>query len=279
MSVPNATRAPSLAPSPRSSRAAIRRIRSIGRAELLLLWRNRLALFNALLLPVGIVGFLASANIGDAGGLSSNAFLTTGLLGFVLLSVVYYNLVSTYVARREELVLKRLRTGEITDAEILLGTASPAIVIAVGQIVLFVGAGAAFMGLPVPVNAPILLLGAIAGVGVFVLLAAASATFTHTVEMAQITTLPILVVCMVGSGVAVPLQVLPEPVAEVLRFLPLTPTVDLMRLGWLGTTGEGAPKDFVGVLGAAAVPTGILAAWMALSVVAVRRWFRWEPRR
>jgi ABC-2 type transport system permease protein len=84
---------------------------------------------------------------------------------------------------------------------------------------------------------------------------------------------------MVGSGVMVPLQVLPGPVAGVLRFLPLTPAVDLMRLGWLGTTGDGAPKDLLGVLGAAAGPAAILAVWVALSVVAVRRWFRWEPRR
>jgi ABC-2 type transport system permease protein len=279
MSVPIATRGSRVAPARRPTRAAIRRIRSIGRAELLLFWRNRTALFNALLLPVAIVGAIASANLDAGGGLSSNALLVTGLLGFVLLGVVYYNLVSTYVARREELVLKRLRVGEVTDVEILAGTACPAIVIAVAQIVLSVGAGAVFLGLPGPVNAPVLALGALGGVVLFVVLAVVSSTFTRTVEMAQITTLPVLVACMLGSGLVLPLEVLPGPVAGVLRFLPLTPAVDLMRLGWLGTTGGGTPKDFVGVLGAAAVPAAILAAWVALGVLAVRRWFRWEPRR
>jgi ABC-2 type transport system permease protein len=84
---------------------------------------------------------------------------------------------------------------------------------------------------------------------------------------------------MLGAGVAIPLGLLPGPLAEVLRFLPLTPAVDLMRLGWLGTTGEGAPKGFLGVLGAAAVPAATLVVWVALGVVAVLRWFRWEPRR
>jgi ABC-2 type transport system permease protein len=263
----------------RPTLASVRRIRSIGRAELLLFWRNRTALFNALLLPVAMVGVVASANIDDSHGLSGNALLIIGLLGLVLVSVVYYNLVSTYVARREELVLKRLRTGELTDTEILLGTASPAIAIALAQIVLGIGTGALFLGLPVPVNAPVLALGALGGVGVFVLLAAASATFTRTVEMAQVTTLPVLAACAFGSGLMLPLEVLPGPVASVMRFLPLTPAVDLMRLGWLGTTGEGASKDFVGVLGAAALPVGILAVWVVVGVVAVRYWFRWEPRR
>jgi ABC-2 type transport system permease protein len=259
--------------------APIRRIRSIGRAELLLFWRNRTALFNALLLPVVTIGAVSLANVGEGGGLTSNAALEAGLLGFVLLSVIYYNLVSTYVARREELVLKRLRVGEITDAEILGGTASPAVVIAITQILLFVAAGAVFLGLPVPVNLPVLALGALGGAGVFVVLAAASSAFTRTVEMAQITTLPVLFACFFGSGMVLPLDALPAPLANVLRLLPLTPPMDLMRLGWLGTADTGAPKDFVGVLEAAILPTVTLAVWAAIGVVAVARWFRWEPRR
>jgi len=266
-----------------SGAAVIRRTRSIGRAELLLFWRNRTALFNALLVPVLIIGVVAMATVDSGadrdGELRSNALVTTGMLGFVLVGVVYYNLVTTYVARREELVLKRLRVGEVTDVEILAGTASPAIAIAAAQIVLFVVAGAAFLGLPVPVNVPVLILGAMGGVGVFVILAVASSAFTRTVELAQITTLPVLVVCMFGSGMVIPLEALPEPAADVVRLLPLTPAVELMRLGWLGTAGEDAPRDFVGVLGVATAPAMTLALWAALGVAAVRRWFRWEPRR
>lgn len=266
-----------------SGTAAMRRIRAIGRAELLLFWRNRMALFNALLMPVLVIGLIAIATAGSDAGrdgeLRGNALMTTGMLGFVLVSVVYYNLVTTYVARREELVLKRLRVGEITDVEILAGTASPAIAIAAAQIVLFIAAGAAFLGLPVPVNAPVLILGAMGGVGVFVILAVASSVFTRTVELAQITTLPVLILCLFGSGLVIPLDLLPEPGADLARLLPLTPAVELMRLGWLGTAGEGAPRDFVGVLGVATAPAMTLALWAALGVAAVRRWFRWEPRR
>jgi ABC-2 type transport system permease protein len=253
-------------------------IRSIGQAELVLFWRNRTALFNALVLPIAIILPITSIKF-DGDALSHNAFLITSLLGFVMLAPVYYNLVTTFVARREELVLKRLRVGELSDTEILAGTASSAIVIALTQIVLFIGAGAVLLDLPIPVNAPVLLLGIVGGVALFALLAAVSAAYTRTVEMAQVTSLPVLMACIIGSGLMVPLTTLPDVVANALRLLPLTPVLDLLRLGWVGTTGEAAPRDFAGVLGSAAAPVAVLAVWTVLGAVAVRRWFRWEPRR
>nr|MDT0657412.1 ABC transporter permease [Micromonospora sp. DSM 115978] len=259
--------------------AAGRRVIGLGRAELTLLLRNRTAVFTALALPLGTAGLLAAVTPPDGDHLSSTAFLFTAVIGFLLLYVVYYNLVTTFVARREELVFKRLRTGETTDAEILLGAAVPALAVAVLQTVLAVVAGALLVGLPVPVNLPIMIVGLLAGCAVFVLLAAASTAFTRNVEMAQISTMPVLLVSMVGSGVVLPLEVLPDPVADGLRLLPLTPVLDLVRLGWLGTTGADAPRDFIGALGAAAVPAAIVAGWLVVGVMAVRRWFRWEPRR
>lgn len=258
--------------------AAARRIRSLALAELRLLLRNRTALFSAFVLPLAMVGLIASIELEDS-ELSTNAFLITSLLSFVLLVAVYYNLVTTYVARREELVLKRLRAGELTDREILAGVAVPGIAVALAQCVLAAVAGAVFLGLPVPVNAVLVVVALAGGIVVFVLLAAASAAFTRTTELAQVTTLPILLGCMWGSGVVLPLDMMPEHVADVLRVLPLTPVVDLLRLGWAGTTGSAAPADFMGVLEPAAAPAGLLAVWLVLGTVAVRRWFRWEPRR
>jgi ABC-2 type transport system permease protein len=248
-------------------------MRHLAAAELLLLVRNRMAMFNAVLLPLLVIGLLAGA--GDTGDTGATARMVTGLLGFVLLGVLYYTLVSTYVARREDLVLKRLRVGVLTDPEILIGTAGPATAVALGQVTLFVAAGAVFAGLPVPANAAVLLVGVIGGAAVFVLLAAASAAFTRTVELAQITTLPVLLVSFIGAEFALPMDALPPAVAQTLRLLPLGPTLDLVRLGWLGSPGQ----DTLGVLGEAAAPVGLLAAWTVLGWLAVRRWFRWEPRR
>jgi len=90
--------------------------------------------------------------------------------------------------------------------------------------------------------------------------------------------LPVLVVSMIGSGVAGSLDSLPDALATVCRMLPLTPVLDLVRLGWLGTTGADAPRDFTGVLVEARQPAVIILLWLAIGVSAIRRWFRWDTR-
>ncbi|MFB7132935.1 ABC transporter permease [Streptomyces sp. NPDC056237] len=248
------------------------RLNALGRAELTLLARNRTAVFVALLVPVAMVVAMKSTldqvDLGGTGLTVAGAALSGGI-GMVLMQVVYMNLVAAYVARREELVLKRLRTGEVTDREILVGTALPSIALALGQAVLVVLAGAAFFGVGAPKRPELLVAGLLSGVVLLAALAAATSALTRTVQTAQITTLPLFLVSMTGSGLFVPLEVLPDRVASVCELLPVTGVMTLVRAGWLG----GA--DGHGLLGA-----GLTAlAWTVLAVFAVQRWFRWEPRR
>ncbi|MET8758508.1 ABC transporter permease [Lentzea sp. NPDC004782] len=231
---------------------------AVGQAELKLFWRNKTALFNSLILPLLLVPALMAA---DADGVP----LVIGLTGFVLLMAVYYNLVTTFVARREELVLKRLRVGELMDPEILLGASLPSVVVALGQMTLFAVIVGVMTGIDLPSRPWFLLVGVVGGVIVFMLLAAASSAFTRTVEMAQVTSLPVLMACVLGSGLFFPVSVLPDSVGTVLRLLPLSPVLDLLRAGW-----DGGP-----VLR----PMIVLALWIGLGTYAVRRWFRWDPRR
>ncbi|MDT0345036.1 ABC transporter permease [Streptomyces litchfieldiae] len=250
---------------------ARRRMRALGRAEMTLLLRNRTALFVALLMPVGMVGmsWSSSRELDLAGtGLSRGEAVLTGGVGLVLVMVVYLGLVPTYVARREERVLKRLRTGELTDAEIMAGTALPAAALAVAQCVVLVASGSVVLDVAAPRQVPLLIVGLVMGVVLLTACAAATASFTRTVESAQITGLPLLMVSVVGSGLYVPLEVLPDRVADVCRLLPLTAVVELIKGGWLGGL------DGTGLLRA----LGLAVAWTALAVFAVRRWFRWEPR-
>ncbi|BBH70327.1 transport permease protein [Actinoplanes sp. OR16] len=255
------------------------RIRSIGAAELRLFGRNRTALFSALAMPVILTAAIATSGLAEVDSTSSTALVVTSLLGFVLLAAVYYNLVTTYVARREERVLKRLRAGELGDAAILTGIAAPMVAVALGQMVAFVVGGAVLLGLPVPVNLPLLLAGALGGIVVFVLLAALSAVFTRTAESAQVTTLPVLLGCLLASMLYPVLDDAPAAVTAVLKAMPLSPVVDLMRLGWLGTTGEAAPLGFTALFAEALLPLAITAGWIVAGLAGVRRAFRWEPRR
>ncbi|WP_052852611.1 ABC transporter permease [Streptomyces avicenniae] len=248
------------------------RMAALARAEVTLLIRNRTALFTALgMPPVMIVSArttLDRAGIPAETGLSTAEVLLTGGIVTVLALVVYTTLVAAYVSRREELVLKRLRTGEVRDPEILGATALPAVVIALLQILLLVALGTALWDGQLPERPDLMLAGVALGTVMTAALAAATAAVTRTVESAQVTALPLLVVAFAGSGIAVPLEVFPSGVADVLRVLPLAPIVDLVRGGWVGGL------DSAGTLRA----LGTALAWTVVSVLAVRRWFRWEPR-
>lgn len=248
------------------------RLGALARAEVTLFVRNKAMLVTALLLPLAMIfstkASLQNVDLGGT-GLSITEVALTGGIGMVLLMVVYMNLTSAYTARREELVLKRLRTGEVADREILAGTALPAAALALVQCVLMVAAGVAVLDVSAPQRPELLVLGVLVGIGLMAALAAASAGFTRTVESAQISILPMLLVSSLGSGLFVPLEALPDKVAMVCEMLPMTGVVTLVRGGWLGGMSSG---DLM--------MAGLNAlVWSALAVFAVKRWFRWEPRR
>ncbi|WP_138735989.1 ABC transporter permease [Modestobacter excelsi] len=258
--------------------SARRRVLALSSAEIRLLLRNRTAVVNSVLGPVlllGTVGAIAVSNGLDLDGPG----LTASAIGIALIMVTYYNLVTTFVARREELVLQRMRTGELTDGEIVLGTAVPTLLVTVVQI-LVVGVGAAVLGRwSAPVDVVLPLLALLGGGALMVVLAAATTSFTRTVEAAQFTTLPLVFAATSLSGLLVPLSGLPEPVARVFRLLPLNPVIELSRLGLVGETWGGHAVDTAGAWAAAPVPLALLAGWLVVGAVVARRVFRWAPRR
>ncbi|MFF4899524.1 ABC transporter permease [Streptomyces sp. NPDC001068] len=252
--------------------ASRRRLSALGRAELLLLGRNRGAVLTALLVPLALP-FSVRPVIDQPGlkaqDLNVGTLMLTAATGFSFLFAVYTSLVSAYVARREELVLKRLRSGEAADAEILAGTALPALCLGLAQaLVLSVGC-AVLLDAGAPEAPYLTLLGLLLGLLLSAALAALTSAVTRTTESAQVTALPLVFVSMLGSGIAVPVDILPERVARVCEFLPLSPAVRLVRAGWTGELGAGQATG--------TVLTAL--AWTLVAVFAVRRWFRWEPRR
>jgi ABC-2 type transport system permease protein len=187
-----------------------RRIVALARAEALLLRRNPMALFNAFVVPAALVLFVRSGLPPDSAERLSGATIVTSLTAFTLLSVVYLNFVTALVARREVLVLKRLRTGESSDAEILAGTAAPAVAIAWGQILIGLVAAVTVFGLRMPTNPALVVAAIMLGTAVFGLLAGVSTVLTRTVEMAQVITMPVLLAWLLLSGLMFPLMEYPS---------------------------------------------------------------------
>ncbi|MFI9774466.1 ABC transporter permease [Streptomyces sp. NPDC051956] len=248
------------------------RMRALARAELTLIGRSKGTLFTAvfvpLVLPFSVRSSIDSMDLKGA-GLTVGSVLLPSAIGFSLLFAVYSALVGVYAARREELVLKRLRTGELRDAEILAGAAVPSVAIGLAQSLVLVAACTAFLDVGAPQAPYYAVLGLLLGLVMWPALAAVTASFSKSVESAQVAAMPLLLLSMLGSGTVVPLEVMPDRLASVCELLPLTPVITLVRGAW---TGDLSAYDALG-----AVATAV--AWTVLAVFAVRRWFRWEPRR
>ena len=253
-------------------RSSARRVGALARAEAILLRRYPMGLLNALVVPVTMVLVVRNAAPADAPARGTAGFtIVAALVAFSLLLAVYYNLVTALVARREGLVLKRLRTGETSDAEILTGVATPAVAIAWAQSLAGVVAALLAFGLPAPVNPILAGAGILGGTAVFVLLATASTAITRTVEMAQVTTMPVLLVPMVLSGLFVPLDEFPAVVQRVADLTPLTAVLQLLRLGLEETAPDGSAVGFAASFGHGLSPLLVLAAWTAAAAWATRR--------
>ena len=246
-----------------------RRVAALARAELRLLVRNRTALFNALALPPMTVAlFAALGTVGDGGAPAATATLLLNLLTFMALAfVVYYNLTVAFVARREELVLKRYLVGECSRGEILVGTAVPAVVVALAQTVLGIVAVSVFLAPPAFVNPLLVVVAVLGGAAMLTLLAAATSGLSRTVESAQLTTLPPLIVAIPFAGLFGAPGASSGVLDTIGTFTPLRPITDLMLLGAGGIDGDGVDRarrarlPAVDAVGAAAVthPRGRLA--------------------
>ncbi|WP_413253560.1 ABC transporter permease [Streptomyces mirabilis] len=248
------------------------RMAALARAELTLLGRSKAtlaaAVFMPLLLPFSLRSTVDQMDLKGT-GLSVGSVIVPSSVGFSLLFAVYSPLVSVYAARREELVLKRLRTGELRDAEILAGAALPSVAIGLVQCLVLTVACAALLDVGAPRAPHLAVLGLLLGLAMWPPLAAITANFSKSVEGAQVATMPLMLVSLFGSGTFFPLQLMPDQLASACELLPLTPVITLMRGGW---TGDLSAHDTLGALGTA-------VAWTVFAVFAVRRWFRWEPRR
>jgi len=245
-----------------------RRLAALTRANAVLLVRNRLTFVYAVALP--LVPLVAIGFVGDEATLGRAAVSQTLLLA--LLFPVFYNLLSLFVTRRDELVLKRLRTGEARDPELLASLALPGCAITVVVMLLAVVVGAA-VGLPLPVNPLLYAVTVLAGCAIFAGLALLTAAFTRTSEAAQVTSMPVIVLAVAGTLV----DVFPARVADVVALTPVAAIDEMLSIGWFGRA-DGADVGFGPSFVEAGPPLLVLVVWTIVSLDLARRHLRWEPR-
>ncbi|MFB9905114.1 ABC transporter permease [Allokutzneria oryzae] len=249
------------------------RVLALGGTELKLLWRNRSVMIMAIAFPLALGIYMAYQGTSFGGG-GWGVVITIQIM-LVLLMTVYVTITTTLTARRQDLFLKRLRSGELSDFGVLAGTVGPVLLLGFAQsLVLAVIAISA--GAPLAVNPLVVLAGLLLGLALFAAAGMASTVFTKTPENAQITTLPIFLVAA-GAGASL-LLADNETVHWVSLVLPGGGITELVRTGWLGVTWDGRQVDFVGQLVSVAPAALASVFWTAISVTAALKWFRWEPR-
>jgi ABC-2 type transport system permease protein len=258
------------------SSLSLRRTASLTRWNTVLLSRNRLAFVYALVMPLLPLALLFT---GERGSPSVGAGAIVTMFMVIALFPVYYNVLAQFVSRRDELVLKRMRTGETRDAELMVSIALPGAISALVLAAVAIPIAAA-VGQPLPVNP--LLYAVLAGAMVIMFTAFAywTAAWTKNAEAAQLTSLPIIIVASVGP-LANSLPGMSDRLHDILSLTPGAAISDLIRIGWFGLDGPGADQTtltFAETWSQAGEPLLVIAAWTFLAVTLARRSMRWEPR-
>ena len=244
----------------------------LARWNAVLLRRNTLALSFATVMPLLPLLLLLGGERGDP-NIGVAAVITT--LTMAMLFPVFYNVLSQFVTRRDELVLKRLRTGEARDLELLVALALPG-----AAITLVLGLAAIPLAMAAGQMAPINPIAYLAGIAVAIIMYAAfafwTAAWTRNAEAAQLTSAPVILLAVAGQlSVSFP--------ASVQRWTDLTPgaaLTDVVRVAWFGFEEGGSESvlDFAGSWSQVASPVLVLIAWALLAIGLARRSLRWEPR-
>lgn len=256
-----------------------RPLAALAKAEYLQFRRNKTLVYLATVFPIGIpVALFFIARRGDTPA-ADLAVLTFEMLALVtLLFVQYYSVLSMVTTRRGEGVLKRLRTGEAADWQIQTAPAIPGALVTLGCAAV-VAAVVYGVGAPAPVNPVALALALAGGIVLFSLLALATSTFTKNAEAAQITSLPVMTIAMLGMTSI--RAMLPGRLAGAADWTPFAAVSDLVSLGVAGKPAladSGAARDFAGTFAEMGRPFATLAVWTVLAFALIRRSFRWDDR-
>jgi ABC-2 type transport system permease protein len=229
-------------------------ILALGRVELTLLLRNKSAAALALVVPLLTGVFFAMSDWGLPVVVTLQLVMT---LGFT----VYVTATTSLVARRQDLYLKRLRTGEASDTTVLVGLLTPTVLLGCAQTLVLLTVNTV-AGAPLPERPLLLVLAVLGGAVMCCAIGVATSGITSTAELAQITTAPFFFVVMGGAFWALSA----ETVDFRMLVVPGGQIAELVKAAW------GGPTDHVAIAAAA------LIAWTAGGYALATRYFRWEPR-
>jgi len=238
------------------------------RGELRLYWRSRELAFFTFLLPMILFLLLGFAyGEEEMQGVKGSDYLLTGTIGYGVVATAFAGLAIVLVIRREEGILKRLRSTPLQAPAYLSAVLTTTMVAFLVQAVFIVAVGMAAFGSSFPSHLVSLVLSLILGAASFAALGVGLTGLVRRAEGASAVVNAIYFPMLFLSGSFFERETFPGFLQAVADVLPLTYFIKLVfGVVYGGDQIWDRPGD-----------VGVLAAWgLVGAALAVRR-FRWTP--
>jgi len=238
------------------------------RSEQLVFWRSREAAFFIFLFPLLLFVLLGSVYSGKIYGFPAAEYLLTGLIGYGCANTAFAGLAIQLVLRRENGILKRLRSTPLPPATYVGALlVSTLIIFALQTLALFL-LGRSLYGTPFPSDWFSFVAAIVIGAAVFAALGTATASVIRSAEGSSAVVNFILLPMAFLSGAFGPTHHYPAFLRAIGDVLPLKYFINLVDAVYLRGHGVWTrPQDLA-----------VLAAWGVAGLVFTRFKFGWEPR-
>jgi len=238
------------------------------RAEQLIFWRSREAAIFVFVFPILLFVLLNAVYEGESDGHAVVDVLVAGLLGYGVANTALAGLAIILVGRRENGILKRLRSTPLPPATYLTAAVTSIVAVFALQSVALVTLGVAVFGANVPDGPFSLAAALVLGAACFAAMGFAAASLIRSADGASAVMNVIVLPMAFLSGGFGPARDLPAFLQALADVLPLTYFIDLVEA--IVLDGEQAWSQPVDI--------AVVAAWGAAGLVVALRRFRWEPR-
>ncbi len=266
----------------RTAPGTLKRTLRLARTEFTLFVRYKTALMYLVLPLVLFAPMLSTPSAPAFGGFTTHELaLASAVIGIGLMLGIGHPS-NVFAARRESLVLKRLRVSGIPQTAIFGGVTVVVVLFSLAMTALVLGAVAAFGG-NLPADPVMLVVAVLLSSVAMTLVGLLITPLVRSAESAQMFSVVPMMGLLITGGVFLPLELMPEPVRMVAQVLPVAPAAEMAQAAFTGydVFGGYEAAEAVGAaaLWGSALPSiGVMLTWIVVLSLLVRRYFKWDPR-
>lgn len=238
------------------------------RAEQKVFWRNREASFFLFAFPLVLFLLLGSVYDGNIEGYRAGDLLLVGMLGYGAANTAFAGLAITLVIRREDGLLKRIRSTPLPPSTYLVAVLVSMLVVFLLQAVALLMLGVLLFDADGPERALALVLVLLVGTAAFAALGLAATALIRSAEGASAVVNLIILPMAFLSGSFVPIQEYPDWLQAVSNVLPLKHLITLITDVYLDAEPVWEQP----------IALAVVLAWGVLGLLVATKRFGWQPR-